>query len=181
MTQLLAGHSATTADAAEASGDTTPSRWDRWRNRWRDIQPRKLSLRTRILLMFGIGALFLSVFLATAAYSFTRSSVVNQRDKAGIEQAYRNAQVAQNELSANNPSAKPAIDRLNALGVSRFAINYRTALGRLWVARARLVPSPSRGGNRKRHFVWSFAGGSCITYRAGGYLPGNHQSTSVQP
>lgn len=125
MTQLLAGHSANTAEASEASGDTSPSRWDRWRDRWRDIQPRKLSLRTRILLMFGLGALFLSVFLATAAYSFTRSSVVNQRDKAGIEQAYRNAQVAQNELSANNPSAKPAIDRLNALGVARFAINYR--------------------------------------------------------
>jgi hypothetical protein len=122
---------ASTGTAGGASNDiaalTIPpsSRADRWRQRWRDIQPRRLSLRSRILLMFGFGALLLSSFLATAAYSFTRSSVVNQRDKAGIEQAYRNAQVAQNELSANNPSAKPAIDRLNSLGVARFAINYR--------------------------------------------------------
>lgn len=126
MTQLLAGPStSSSADHTDGPGGTEHRRWERWRDRWRDVQPRRLSLRTRILLMFGLGALFLSVFLAAAAYSFTRSSVVNQRDKAGIEQAYRNAQVAQNELSANNPSAKPAIDRLNALGVSRFAINYR--------------------------------------------------------
>jgi signal transduction histidine kinase len=75
--------------------------------------------------MFGLGTLFLSGFLAAAAYSFTRSSVVNQRDKAAIEQAYRNAQVAQDELAANSPTAKAAIDRLTALGVARFAIHYR--------------------------------------------------------
>ncbi|MDO8362016.1 MAG: HAMP domain-containing sensor histidine kinase [Actinomycetota bacterium] len=89
------------------------------------LQPRRLSLRTRILLMFALGALLLSGFLAAAAYSFTRSSVVNQRDKSGIAQAYRNAQVAQNELSANNPSAQAAMDRLQSLGVATFAINYR--------------------------------------------------------
>ncbi|MDP2292189.1 MAG: HAMP domain-containing sensor histidine kinase, partial [Actinomycetota bacterium] len=104
-------------------------RWDRMRDKWGGMQPRRLSLRTRILLMFGLGALFLSSFLAAVAYSFARSSVVTQRDQAGIEQAYRNAQVAQNELGANNPSAKPAIDRLTALGVSRFAINYRGTWG----------------------------------------------------
>ena len=83
---------ASTGTAGGASNDITAaltippsSRADRWRQRWRDIQPRRLSLRSRILLMFGFGALLLSSFLATAAYSFTRSSVVNQRDKAGIE------------------------------------------------------------------------------------------------
>ena len=75
--------------------------------------------------MFSLGALLLSTFLAAAAYTFTRNSVVNQRDKAGIEQAYRNAQVAQDLLSTNNPSAGVAIDRLQALGVVHFAINYR--------------------------------------------------------
>ncbi len=125
MTQLLTGPSTSSAADVAPDGAGSASRWDRWRERWRDVQPRRLSLRIRILLMFGLGALLLSAFLAAAAYSFTRSSVVNQRDKAGIEQAYRNAQVAQNELSANNPSAKPAVDRLNALGVARFAINYR--------------------------------------------------------
>ena len=99
--------------------------WQRVRQRIGRMQPRRLGLRTRILLMFGLGALLLSIFLAATAYTFTRNSVVNQRDKAGIEQAYRNAQVAQDLLSTNNPSAGGAIDRLQALGVARFAINYR--------------------------------------------------------
>lgn len=85
----------------------------------------RLALRTRILLMFALGALSLAVFLATVAYSFTRSSLVNQRDRAGVEQAYRNAQVAQNELSATAPSAETAVERLRSLGVQQFAINYR--------------------------------------------------------
>jgi signal transduction histidine kinase len=99
--------------------------WQRLRQRVNRMQPRRLGLRTRILLMFGLGALLLSIFLAATAYTFTRNSVVHQRDRAGIDQAYRNAQVAQDLLSTNNPSAGGAIDRLQALGVARFAINYR--------------------------------------------------------
>ena len=82
------------------------------------------------MLMFGIGALFLSGFLAAVAYSFTRSSVVNQRDRAAVDQAYGHAQVAQGELGSNNPSAQAAMDRLRSLGVASFTINY---LGR-WSA-----------------------------------------------
>jgi len=135
VTQLVTGAAAGQDQDLDQDTETVSdvaddaSRRNTWRNRWSELQPRRLSLRTRILLMFALGALLLSVFLAAAAYSFTRSSVVNQRDSAGIEQAYRNAQVAQNELSANNPSAKPAIDRLTALGVARFAINYRGTWG----------------------------------------------------
>ena len=103
------------------------ARWGRWTERVRQWHPRRLGLRTRILFMFGLGALFLAGFLAAAAYSFTRSSVVNQRDKTGVEQAYRNGQVAQNELGTNNPSPSVAGDRLRSLGVTRFAISYRGA------------------------------------------------------
>ncbi len=42
-----------------------------------------LGLRTRILLMFTLGALLLAGFLAAAAYSFTRSSLITQRDRSG--------------------------------------------------------------------------------------------------
>ncbi len=77
--------------------------------------------------MFVLGTVALAGFLAAAGYSFTRSSVVNQRDRSGIAQAYRNAQVAQNELSTNNPSADAAVERLQSLGVAGFAINYRGA------------------------------------------------------
>ncbi|MGB8860494.1 MAG: HAMP domain-containing sensor histidine kinase [Ilumatobacteraceae bacterium] len=125
LTSSAAGATTAGADPTAELTAVAPRRFDTWRRRWRDIQPRRLSLRLRILLMFGLGALFLSGFLAAAAYSFTRSSVVNQRDKSGIDQAYRNAQIVQNELSANNPVAKPAVDRLSALGVARFTINYR--------------------------------------------------------
>lgn len=101
-------------------------RWRRLADRLMLLHPRRLSLRTRIMSMFSIGALVLSAFLATAAYTFTRSSLVNQRDKAGIEQAYGHAQVAQNELSGgNSPSAQSAVDRLRSIGVAGFAINYR--------------------------------------------------------
>ncbi|MEI7547541.1 MAG: HAMP domain-containing sensor histidine kinase [Actinomycetota bacterium] len=115
-----------TADVAvEPVVKAAPGRWQRLNERAARMHPRRLSLRTRIMLMFSLGALLLSGFLAAVAYTFTRTSVVNQRDKAGIDQAYGHAQVAQNELNANNPSAQPAMDRLRSLGVSSFAINYR--------------------------------------------------------
>lgn len=118
-----------TDPAIDAADDPPPDTAHRWLHRAQEclanIHPRRLGLRTRILLMFALGALILSGFLAAAAYSFARSSVINQRDEAGIEQAYRNAQVAQNELSSNNPSAEAAVARLRSLGVARFAINYR--------------------------------------------------------
>lgn len=100
-------------------------RWQRLVEWATALHPRRLSLRTRIMLMFSLGALLLSGFLAAVAYTFTRSSLVNQRDKAGIDQAYGHAQVAQNELGTNNPSAQPAMDRLRSIGVSTFAIDYR--------------------------------------------------------
>lgn len=104
-----------------------PTRTQRLMGALAELQPRRVGLRTRVLLMFAFGALFLSGFLAAAAYSFARSSLVNQRDRSGIEQAYRDAQVVQNELSSNNPSATNAVQRLQALGVARFVINYRGA------------------------------------------------------
>lgn len=101
------------------------TRFDRALQRVRGWQPRRLGLRTRIFFMFGFGALFLAVFLATVGYTFTRSSVVNQRDDAAVERAYTNAQAAQNELGTNNPSANAAMERLRSLGATRFAIIYR--------------------------------------------------------
>jgi signal transduction histidine kinase len=91
------------------------------------LRPGRLGLRTRILLMFTLGALVLSGFLAAAAYSFTRSSLVTQRDKSGVSEAQRNATVALGELAANPASAQAAIARLRSLGVERPALYYRAA------------------------------------------------------
>lgn len=97
--------------------------WDRVRRRTAGWHPGRVGLRTRIFFMFGLGAMFLAVFLAAAAYSFTRSSVVNQREQTGVEQAYVRAQVVQAEMSTTTPSVTAARDRLQSLGVRNFAIN----------------------------------------------------------
>ena len=68
------------------------------------LRPKRLGLRTRMLMMFVLGALFLVVFLGAVGYSFTRTSVVNQRERTAVEQARRDAQVAQNELLGDNGS-----------------------------------------------------------------------------
>jgi len=92
--------------------------------KWR---PARFGLRTRIMSMFVIGALLLSTFLAAVAYSFTRSSLLNQREQTSTEQAYRNARVAQRELSTGNPSTNAIIDRLQQVGVAQAAINVNGA------------------------------------------------------
>ena len=88
--------------------------------KWR---PARFGLRTRIMSMFVIGALLLSTFLAAVAYSFTRSSLINQRERTSTDQAYRNARVAQREISAGNTNANAIIDRLQQVGVAQAAIN----------------------------------------------------------
>jgi two-component system sensor histidine kinase MtrB len=91
---------------------------------WR---PARFGLRTRIMSMFIIGALLLSTFLAAVAYSFTRSSLLNQRERTSTEQAYRNARVAQREISTGTTSANAIIDRLQQVGVAQAAINIEGA------------------------------------------------------
>lgn len=87
--------------------------------KWR---PARFGLRTRIMSMFIIGALLLSTFLAAVAYSFTRSSLLNQRERTGTEQAYRNARVVQREISTGNTSTNAIIERLQQVGASQAAI-----------------------------------------------------------
>jgi two-component system sensor histidine kinase MtrB len=115
---------------AEAIVDATvpqprPTRWHRVTSSLSRLRLTRLGLRTRVLLMFSLGALLLAVFLAAAAYSFTRSSLVTQRDKAAVSTATRNATVAASELSGSPVDADAAIARLRALGVDRTAIFYR--------------------------------------------------------
>jgi signal transduction histidine kinase len=94
--------------------------------KWR---PARFGLRTRIMSMFVVGALLLSTFLAAVAYSFTRSSLLNQRERTSTEQAYRNARVAQREISTPNTSTNAIIDRLTQVGVGKAAIYVDGAWG----------------------------------------------------
>ena len=62
---------------------------------------RKWGLRRRILLIFTLGALMLSLVLAFVTYGLARSSVVQQQDEAARGLARRNASTAEFELRGN--------------------------------------------------------------------------------
>ena len=129
MTQATAaGATAATApvgSGATAAGSDPTAELERPRRWWTAIRLGRFGLRTRILLLFTLGALLLAGLLATAAYSFTRSSLVTQSDKSAVADARRNAAVAQGEIDASPSSAQAAANRLDLLGVERPAIFYR--------------------------------------------------------
>lgn len=97
-------------------------------------RPKRVGLRTRIMLTFTMGFFVLSVFLAVITYSFTKTSLVDQHNRTSVEQAYRGASVALNGLRASPTSAQPVIDTLAGLGIRRPLINYRD----VWTAGAPL-------------------------------------------
>ncbi len=80
---------------------------------------RKWGLRRRILLIFTLGALMLSLFLALVTYGFARSSLVQQRDAAARSAARSNASIGFDALRGNPTNAQPALTRLESLGVER--------------------------------------------------------------
>ena len=77
--------------------------------------------------MFVLGALLLSVFLAAVAYSFTRSSLLNQRERTSTSsRPTATPSVAQNELQRRQRRrANAIVDRLQQLGVSAGRAQHR--------------------------------------------------------
>jgi two-component system, OmpR family, sensor histidine kinase MtrB len=84
-----------------------------------------LGLRRRILLIFTLGSMTLSTFLAITTYGLTRSNVVQQRDRAAVDASRRNTQVVQTSLRGNPPNIQDALDALAGFGVQRPLIWYR--------------------------------------------------------
>ena len=76
-------------------------------------------LRRRIMLIFTLGALMLSVVLAFVTYGFARSSVFQQRDRTAREQAFSHATLVADALRAGPPTVQPAQEQLERLGVER--------------------------------------------------------------
>jgi hypothetical protein len=85
---------------------------------------RKWGLRRRILLIFTLGALMLSLVLAFVTYGFARSSVVQQRDNDARAATRRNASIVVEALRGNPANAQPAMTRLEDLGVPRPLVWY---------------------------------------------------------
>lgn len=99
-----------TTTAAEAPAVELPSR-------------RQWGLRRRILLIFTLGALMLSVLLATITYGIARSNLMQQRESDAEQSAESNASIAYTVLRGQ-PNAQPAIDRLGDTGVDRAVVWY---------------------------------------------------------
>ena len=59
---------------------------------------RRLGLRARVTIAFGLGALLLSALLAGTTYALTRTNLIDQRERTVLRQAYFNAAYVQGQL-----------------------------------------------------------------------------------
>ena len=87
-------------------------------------RPAALGLRRRILLIFTIGSLVLSVFLATTTYGLTRSNVERERIDTAINTSQRNAQGVERDLRSRPVDAEAARASLARIGVQDYLIWY---------------------------------------------------------
>ena len=85
---------------------------------------RKWGLRRRIMTIFTLGALMLSLLLATVTYGLARSSVVQQRDNDARAATRRNASIVVEALRGSPTTAQQALTRLEDLGVQRPLVWY---------------------------------------------------------
>lgn len=108
-----------------ASEPPPPGWWHRAADRLATTRISHLSLRTRVLLMFSTGALVLGAFLALAGYSFTRSSLVTQRERTAVNESTLHASIVEAELRSAPATAAAALDRLAVLGVEHPVVAYR--------------------------------------------------------
>jgi two-component system sensor histidine kinase MtrB len=106
-----------------------------WRRAYRAIarfRLQRFGLRTRILLTFSLGFLALSIFLAAITFSFTKSTLLKQREQASIQQTYHDASVALKELNSSPTGGQGVINTLTTYGIARPLLNYHDA----WVGSA---------------------------------------------
>ncbi len=101
------------------------SRLQRWLATVSAARPARLGLRTRVLLMFSLGSLLLAAFLAAAAYSFTRSSLLTQRDRTAVDEVTNHAAIAAGLLSGGPADANATLVALENQNISDVVIWYR--------------------------------------------------------
>ena len=89
------------------------------------FRPEALGLRRRILLIFTLGSIALSLFLAITTYGLAQNSLVRQAEDAAVRTSLSNAQSVADDLALLPATAQPASDSLNNIGVTRFLIRYQ--------------------------------------------------------
>lgn len=78
---------------------------------------RRLGLRARATVAFGVTALVLSITIAVVAYALVRTYLIDQRESAALNQAYANARVLRSSLDGPAPDVPDALNSLrSALG-----------------------------------------------------------------
>ena len=76
-------------DVADTGDPGTPG--PSLRDRIQQLRSWKPSLRSRILVTFGFGALVLSALISLTTYNFAKSNLLDQRDQSSVDRAYANA------------------------------------------------------------------------------------------
>ena len=96
---------------------------------------RSLGLRARITAVFALGALALSAALAVATYELTRSSLLEERERASVRAAYLDAAFIRTGLGGEDPDISAALQAPDA-ATARRALQQD--------------PGPSEGGEAPR-------------------------------
>jgi signal transduction histidine kinase len=111
VTDLIADRSAPVEPGSAALVDGEPPH-ERRASGWDRLRPGRLSVRTRILLIFAFGSLLLTAFLAITTYTFLKSTLLEERDEAGLDAAYTDARRVLTALRSNPTTLQPLLVRL---------------------------------------------------------------------
>ncbi len=74
--------------------------------------PKRMKLRTRLTVIFGLGALLLSIFLASMTYFTARHYIISQRATSDIHQTFANASLVLTSLRSSDAKASAIIDTI---------------------------------------------------------------------
>jgi two-component system sensor histidine kinase MtrB len=72
----------------------------------------RIGLRSRITVAFALGAMSLSALLALVTYGLVRENLVNQREKAAVDQAYYNASIVRDQLRSESQPEQAVLEGL---------------------------------------------------------------------
>lgn len=80
------------------------------RRLWVKANPRRLGLRNRILVLYALGAFGLSALLAATTFTFTRSTLLRQREEAATRQVYQNSKLVTEALRQGSSGSELLAD-----------------------------------------------------------------------
>lgn len=85
---------------------------------------RRRGLRFRLVVVFALGGFALSALLGVITYSLTQSSVIHQREQTATRQAFLNARLVRDVLTARTADAKTALASLDLPSGSRVVLDH---------------------------------------------------------